>query len=312
MTMQSISFLDAEKEGEKLDFWEMAIPDPCIDLPRFTSICEAQYSLNSIVGYIVYLLHAFQMPKTVDAEHQQLIRHQKSSLIFSIPGMSNSDSHYSKDAIRLYAKARMEWAISQHGFFSMLQAWSGKLDAFLLESNLNPLSRVLQAAAVLRLYWLLFMIIVEGTISPMKFSSPSIFAKFQKIVAICQSIATATDVAKPSQFSIDLGIVCPLYFTGLNCRDPTIRQQVLELLATPRREGMWDSQITIHILKQAIAKEEETAASSPDKIGISTPKPAVVAAEMHSPSLRDVINTARQEMCRMHAERTTLPIRQRG
>jgi hypothetical protein len=194
----------------------------------------------------------------------------------------------------------------------MLQAWSGKLDAFLLESNLNPLSRVLQAAAVLRVYWLLFMIIVEGTISLMKFSSPSIFTKFQKIVAICQSIATATNVAKPSQFSVDLGIVCPLYFTGLNCRDPTIRQQVLELLATPRREGMWDSQITIHILKQAIAKEEETAASSPDKISISTPKPAAVAAEMHSPSLRDVINTARQEMCRMYAERTTLPIRQRG
>jgi hypothetical protein len=147
------------------------------------------------------------MPKTVDAEHQQLIRHQKSSLIFSIPGMSNSDSHYSKDVIRLFAKARMEWAISQHGFFSILQAWSRKLDAFLLESNLDPLSRVLQAAALLRAHWLLFMIIIEGTISPMKFSSPSIFAKFQKIVAICQSIAAAENVAKPPQFSIDLGIV---------------------------------------------------------------------------------------------------------
>jgi hypothetical protein len=312
MTMQSISFLDADKEEEKLDLWEMAIPDPCIDLPRFTSICEAQYSLNSIVGYIVYFLHAFQTPKSVDAEFQQLIKHQKSSLIFCVPGMSNPDSHYSKDAVRLFAKARMEWAISQHGFFSMLQAWSRKLDAFLLESNLDPLSRVLQAAAVLRVHWLLFMIIIEGTISPIKFSSPSIFAKFQKIVAICQSIATATNVAKPPQFSIDLGIVCPLYFTGLNCRDPTIRQQVLELLTTPRREGMWDSEIATHILKQTIAQEEEAAASSPDKTGILTPKSAVIAAEMHSSSLREVINTARQEMHRMCAKRMSLPIRQGG
>lgn len=295
MTMQSISFLDADKEEDKLDFWEMATPDPCDDLPRFTSICEAQYSLHSIVGYILYFLYAFQTPKIVDAECEQLIRHQKSSLIFCIPGMSNLDSQYSKDALRLFAKARMEWAISQHRFFSMLQAWSRKLDAFLLESSLDPLSRDLQAAALLRTHWLLFTIIIEGTISPVKFSSPNFFAKFQKIVAICKSIATAENFAKPPLFSIDLGIICPLYFTGLNCRDLGIRRQVLMLLATPRREGMWDSQVATHILNQTIAREEETAAS-PDKRDISTPKPAVIAAEIPSRSLREVINTARHEM----------------
>ena len=310
MTMESVSFLDADKEEKKLDFWEMAIPDPCDDLPRFTSICEAQYSLNSIVSYILYFLYAFQTPKTVDAKCEQLIRHQKSSLMFCIPGMSNLDSPYSKDALRLFAKERMEWAISQHRFFSMIQAWSRKLDAYLLESNLDPLGRDLQAATLLRTHWLLLTINMEGTLSPAKFSSPNFFAKFQKIVALCKSIVTAENAAKPPQFSIDLGIICPLYFTGLNCRDPGIRQQVLELLATPRREGMWDSQVATHILSQTIAREEEIAASSPNKSDISTPTPAVIAAEMPSRSLREVINTARLEMRRECAERMILPLRQ--
>jgi hypothetical protein len=308
MAMQSISFLDADTGDEKVDFCEMATPDPCNDLPRFTSVCEAQHSLHSIVGYIVYFLRAFQTPKNVDAEYQQLIRHQKSSLMFCIPGMSSLDSQNSKDVLRLFAKARMEWAISQHRFFSMLQAWSRKLDAFLLESNLDSQSRDLQAAALLRTHWLLFTIIIEGTISPVKFSSANFFAKFQKIVAICKSIVTAENVTKPPQFSIDLGIICPLYFTGLNCRDPGIRQQVLELLATPRREGMWDSQVATYILNQTIAQEEETVASSPKKTDNSTPK-SIVMAEMTGRSLCEVMNAARLEMRIACAERIILPIR---
>jgi hypothetical protein len=295
MTMQSISFLDADKEEKEPDFREMAILDPCNDLPRFTSICEAQYSFHSIGCYILYFLYAFPMPKTADTEYEQQIMHQKNSLIFSIPGMSNLDSQHSKDAIRLFAKARMEWAMSQHRFLSMLQAWSRKLDAFLIDSNLNLPTKDLQTAAVLKMHWLLFTIIIEGTISPVKFSSPSFTAKFQKIVTLCRSIVAAENIAKAPQFSIELGIICPLYFAGLNCRDPGIRRQVLELLATPRREGMWDSQVTTYILNKIIAQEEGTRGGL-NRSDISTSQPAVITAEMPSRSLREVMETARHEM----------------
>lgn len=312
LTMQSISFLDADKEDKKLDLWEMATPDPCNYLPRFTSIREAQYSLHSIVGYILYFLYTFPTPKTADAEHEQLIRHQKNSLLFCIPGMSTLDSQNSKDALRLFAKARMECAISQHRSLSMFQAWSRKLDAFLLEPKFGLPNRDLQAAALLRMHWLLFAIIIEGTISPAKFSSPGFLAKFQKIVALCKSIVTTENVAKPPRFSIDLGIICPLYFTGLNCRDPDIRRQVLELLATPRTEAMWDSQVAAYILNQVIAQEEGTVASSPNRGGISTQQPAAIAAEMPSYSLLEVVRTARREMRHVSAEQMILPIRQVG
>lgn len=312
MTMQSISFLDVDKEEEKLDLSEMATPDPCDDLPRFTSVYEAQYSLHSIISYILYFLHDFQTPQTMDAESQQLIRHQKSSLIFCIPGMSNLEPQHSKDALRLFAKSRMEWAISQHRFLLMLQAWSRKLDAFLLERHLCLSSIDLRAATLLRMHWLLFNIIIEGTISPVNFSSPNIFAKFHKVVALCKSIVAAENLAKSPQFSIDLGIICPLYFTVLNCRDPNIRHQALELLATPRREGMWDSQVAIYILNQILAQEEGITDSSSEKSDISTPQPPVIAVGMPSRSLREVLNIARNEMRHVCPERIILSLRQVG
>lgn len=311
ITMQSISFLDVDKEEEKLDLWEMLVPDPCNDLPRFTSVYEAQYSLHSIIAHILYFLHAFPTPQTMDAESQELIRHQKSSLIFCIPGMSNIAPEHSKDALRLFAKSRMEWAISQHRFFLMLQAWSRKLDAFLLDRHLCLSSIDLQAATLLRMHWLLFNIIIEGTISPVNFSSPNMLAKFHEIVALCKSIAAAQKVAISPQFSIDLGIICPLYFTVLNCRDPNIRHQALELLATPRREGMWDSQVAIYILNQIIAQEERIRdSSSSKKSDISTPQSPVIAMEMPSRSLCEVLNIARNEMRHMCPERIILSLHQ--
>jgi hypothetical protein len=294
MTMQSVSFLDTDKEETKLNFWEMAILDPCNDLPRFTSICEAQYSLHSIICYVLYFLNAFPTPKSLDAEHGELIKHQKNSLLFSVPGMSSLDSQRSKDALRLFAKARMEWVMSQNSFLSMLQAWSRKFHAFLKDSNLNLPTRDLQTAALLEMHWLHFTIIIEGTISPVKFSSPDFIARFQKIIALCKSIVAAENAPHAPQFSIELGIICPLYFTGLNCCDPGIRQQALELLATPRREGMWDSQVTTYILNKIHLQEKE--AEVQNRSDISTSQPTVIRADIPNRSLREVMETARREM----------------
>jgi hypothetical protein len=146
----------------------MAIPDPCNDLPNFTSICQARYSFDSILGFILYFLNAFPTQKEEELERtpkakgiwsseflrpysdqKQLIKH---SSTFNIPGMSKLDPQSPKNALLVYAKRRMEWAISQHHFLSMLQTWAKKLDAFLLDSNLSLQDRDLQAAALLKIH----------------------------------------------------------------------------------------------------------------------------------------------------------------
>jgi hypothetical protein len=307
--LQTSFFLDSSKEEKELDFWEMAIPDPCNDLPKFTSICQARYSFDSIAGSIFYYLHTFPTPKEKEVErtskakgiwsseflrlysdHKQLFKHH--SLYFYTPDMSRLDSQSPRNTLLVYAKSQMEWAISQHHFLSMLQAWSRKLDAFLLDSNLNLHNRDLQAAAILKIIWLVVIISIEGTITPTKFSTPDFTAKFQKIVTLCKSIAAAENSAKLPQFSMEYGIIGPLHFTALNCNDLGIRRQVLDILSTPRKEGMWDSQVIAYILDRI----ERGRVPSLNRNDSSTPQPAVTTAKMSNRPLREVIEAAKIEM----------------
>ncbi|KAL2075090.1 hypothetical protein VTL71DRAFT_32 [Oculimacula yallundae] len=49
---------------------------------------------------------------------------------------------------------------------------------------------------------------------------------------------------KPS-FALDLGIVPPLFVVATKCRDRKLRREAIRLLmASPRREGMWDSMLS--------------------------------------------------------------------
>jgi Fungal specific transcription factor domain/Fungal Zn(2)-Cys(6) binuclear cluster domain len=299
LSLQSIFFIDSSKEEKKLDFREMAMPDPCNDLPKFTSVDEARYSYDSILSTMQYFLTSTPVPGNTDAKRMLEIKdtqYRKNSATSSIPGMSKLDSQRSGRAFRFpYSKDKIELETSQHYFFSMLQSWSRKLDTFLLDSNLNLSTRDLQAAASLKISWLVCLVGTEGAITPGKFSSADFTAKFQKIVNLCRSLLAAQDASKP-QFCVEFGIIGPLHFVGMNCQDLGIRRQVLELLSTPRREGMWDSQVIAFVLSRVMADIEGRKALSPDRNDSSTPQPLVTTAELSRRPLREVIDIAKKEM----------------
>ncbi|KAK0752394.1 hypothetical protein B0T18DRAFT_436452 [Schizothecium vesticola] len=74
---------------------------------------------------------------------------------------------------------------------------------------------------------------------------------------------------KPS-FSADLGIVPPLFVVATKCRDRALRWKAIQLLkSSPRREGMWDSELTARIAMWVADIEDtsdpaESAHSEPD------------------------------------------------
>lgn len=78
-------------------------------------------------------------------------------------------------------------------------------------------------------------------------------------VDYCQTISSWMPV-----FSLDLGIIVPLYVIVSRCRDPSIRRRGLQLLAScNRREGIWDSTLSARVAERIIAIEEEGAMSHP-------------------------------------------------
>lgn len=62
---------------------------------------------------------------------------------------------------------------------------------------------------------------------------------------------------KPA-FSLDTGIILPLYFVATKCRHPTIRRKAIALLkSTPRQEGVLNSMLTGRVAERLVEIEEE-------------------------------------------------------
>jgi hypothetical protein len=64
----------------------------------------------------------------------------------------------------------------------------------------------------------------------------------ERIVDLAEDLLVHWDIMGVSKFSLDSGVVLPLYMTALKCQNSGIRRRIIDLLFKfPRREGIWDS-----------------------------------------------------------------------
>jgi len=59
-------------------------------------------------------------------------------------------------------------------------------------------------------------------------------------------------------FTFEMGVIPPLYFTAVKCRDTTVRHEAIRLLglARPRKEGLWDARALSRIAERVVEIEE--------------------------------------------------------
>lgn len=103
------------------------------------------------------------------------------------------------------------------------------------------------AALVLSLYQKLTLAILATVQNHSEMVYDSYLPEFQYITTTCARLIRSQGNAgmpKNIRFSFEIGIIPPLHFTAMKCRDPIIRREAIELLlSSPRQEGMWDSVI---------------------------------------------------------------------
>ncbi|EPE28657.1 hypothetical protein GLAREA_09778 [Glarea lozoyensis ATCC 20868] len=81
---------------------------------------------------------------------------------------------------------------------------------------------------------------------------------FDKIVTLAEEVTLldSLDTAAPV-FSIDMGIVAPLYSVAHKCRDPIVRRRAIAVLkAAPRQEGVWNSTLVARVCERVVDLEE--------------------------------------------------------
>ncbi|KAK5168279.1 uncharacterized protein LTR77_006848 [Saxophila tyrrhenica] len=65
---------------------------------------------------------------------------------------------------------------------------------------------------------------------------------FERIIEIAEELPPMLPKTARRNFMLDMGIVSPLYFTALKCRDPILRRRAIQILQEHNsQEGAWDS-----------------------------------------------------------------------
>lgn len=66
-------------------------------------------------------------------------------------------------------------------------------------------------------------------------------------------------IRRQTGFMFEAGVIPPLYFTAIKCRNPQIRRRALTILSSVSgREGLWDYDIVVAVAKRVVELEEES------------------------------------------------------
>jgi Fungal Zn(2)-Cys(6) binuclear cluster domain/Fungal specific transcription factor domain len=146
-----------------------------------------------------------------------------------------------------------------------LQQWYTQFEEFL--SKLSPSERQESehATDLLRIHHRTVSIWLDVAMQEGEYTFDSYTAGFQEIVELGSKLVTlsssGTDSNQklPNNFSFEMQVIAPLYFTALKCRVFPIRRRAIEILrAAPRREGLWNAHISAKIAERVIEREEQS------------------------------------------------------
>lgn len=144
----------------------------------------------------------------------------------------------------------------------LLPHWTTSFDNFVASNKDHFNSKARQSIGTLRVQQNLLEIMLNEE----QFSTPNnepvwedFMPQMERVVSLAESVVSesATTGDLNPTFSLDVGIVVPLFVVASKCRNKTLRRKAIELLACQQRqEGLWDSQLVARVLAHVVAIEE--------------------------------------------------------
>ncbi|KAI9727226.1 MAG: hypothetical protein M1834_008486 [Cirrosporium novae-zelandiae] len=131
----------------------------------------------------------------------------------------------------------------------------------LIPPDINDSSNLRQqhVSGLLRAYYLLSLIILRAGIDSSLDETlwDAQIPLFSDTLDQIESMRPTVNSGQQKIFSLDIGIVLPLFFTAIKCRDPLLRRKAIKLLgALHRREGVWDSEGATKVAEKIMEIEE--------------------------------------------------------
>ena len=150
-------------------------------------------------------------------------------------------------------------------FFEILIRWSEAFDSLLNTLGNNLSDRDHQAIVILQIRRIMTKTSIEMACKRLEAIPQQIVADgfqddFEAVILLAESLVPqpgSPSYSKSFLFTMDYGLVSPLYDIARICRDPGIRRRAIHLLrAKPCREGLWDGLLAAHVLERVVELEE--------------------------------------------------------
>ncbi|OCK97773.1 uncharacterized protein K441DRAFT_694301 [Cenococcum geophilum 1.58] len=158
----------------------------------------------------------------------------------------------------------------QHTLLSQLSKWQCAFDGFLSHYQ-TPLHHVAQEEKqinLLQIHHDVSTTTLACTLHAEELAYDAFNPMFAQIVSLAKILHNTSSAepkphkqqqqekSPPATFSLETGIILPLYWTAIKCRDGRIRRQAVALLRTCQQEGVWIGEIQAEIAKRVIEIEE--------------------------------------------------------
>ncbi|CAG8979368.1 hypothetical protein HYALB_00002494 [Hymenoscyphus albidus] len=129
-----------------------------------------------------------------------------------------------------------------------IRYWKRGLDNLLVDtatSDPDTMSRTNLGASLLKLHALVYSIVID--------TSAASEERFEEVLAHCEYLINSRSIDENLNFTPDMGIISPLFFTILRSHTISIQRRAMDLLSQAEgREGMWDTQDALRIAKGAL------------------------------------------------------------
>lgn len=128
--------------------------------------------------------------------------------------------------------------------------------------------RDLQAARILQAHYFCCKLMVSTAMSDGRETMwDSFIADFQRVLDLAEELQTATPTPgggdEHHNFKIDMGIIPPVYYTAMKCRNPYMRRHAIEILRRcDYQEGAWHG-LTMADMAESIMFVEEGGLDNP-------------------------------------------------
>jgi hypothetical protein len=248
LELQSISYLGKRKPSaaEPLMGWELSPYPSQLQARNRNWVLQLRNSLLNL-QYRIFQFLRLKAPELLK------------------PSISTHSTHQS---IPIYPGGNLKYE-ERDKLLAELFEWRKALDQILsddpgLEDNCLP-SNILDECRILSvLYFLEFIRL--STCFEDETAYDTYTPQFAEIITHSSALISVQENARRQLFTMEMGLIDPLYWTSLKCRDPVMRREAVKLLCNCGKEGVWDGAIMASVAQHVIDVEENLATAARGRV----------------------------------------------